>query len=352
MHSDTAPIIAITIGDPAGIGPEVVVKALAQNADLRGDTCRPLLVGPWVVAEAARQQFAESLALVKVTSVEELAAFAWDGEAVPVWDVQVPGVEKVSFGKAMAVGGSASVQAIEEAATLAMSYQVNALATAPINKESVHHAGYDEIGHQEVLARMTGVSEIATMLMAGQLRAVHLTTHVPFHRAAEYVTKERILAGIRLTDRSFKEWGLLAPRIAVAALNPHGGDGGLLGREEVDEITPAVQEAQSEGIHVEGPIPADSVFLRAASGDFDAALALYHDQGHIAVKMHDFHGSVSVNLGLPFVRTSVDHGTAYDIAGKGIAEASSMVVAIRTAAQLATGRGFVVETASAATRDA
>ena len=187
------------------------------------------------------------------------------------------------------------------------------------------------------------------MLMAGRLRVVHLTTHVPFREAAQYVTKERVLARIRLIDRAFKQWGVSAPHIGVAALNPHGGDGGLLGREELDEIVPAVADAQAEGIQVVGPIPADSVFLRAASGEFHAALALYHDQGHIAVKMHDFHGSVSVNLGLPFVRTSVDHGTAFDIAGRGVAESRSMAEAVRMAARLATGRGFASEAAAPAT---
>ena len=178
------------------------------------------------------------------------------------------------------------------------------------------------------------------MLMAGRLRAVHLTTHVPFAESASHVTRENVLGRLRLIDRSFRQWGVGQPRIGVAALNPHGGDAGLLGGEEPDELAPAVAEAVAEGLNVKGPIPADSVYLQAVAGEFDAVLALYHDQGHIAVKMHDFHGSVSVNLGLPFVRTSVDHGTAYDIAEKGVAEHRSMAEAIRTAALLATGRGF------------
>ena len=334
------PIVAITVGDPAGIGPEVVVKALADDGALRADVCRPLIIGAFDVVDAAARRFASGLRLAAIGSREDLDAHVWSAATVPVWNVDVPGVQDVPFGLPTIPGGVVSITSIELAATLALEGRIQAISTAPINKEAVHLAGYQDIGHQEVLARMTGVTEIATMLMAGRLRAVHLTTHVQFRDAFSYVTMERVLARIRLTDRSFRQWGVEAPRIAVSALNPHGGDNGLLGREEIDEIAPAVEQAVSEGINAVGPLPADSVFLRGAAGEYDAVLALYHDQGHIAVKMHDFHGSVSVNLGLPFVRTSVDHGTAYDIAGRGIAEAASMAAAIRTAALLVTGRGL------------
>ena len=335
-----APIVAITLGDPAGIGPEVVVKALAANDDLRSGVCRLLIIGSYAVAEASANRFAGGLPLTRIDSREQLATYRWDGESVPVWDVDVPGVSDVPYGEPTIAGGVVSITSIELAATLALEGRIQSISTAPINKEAVHLAGYTDIGHQEVLARMAGVTEIATMLMAHRLRAVHLTTHVPFRDAYKQVTKERVLARLRLTDREFRKWGVAEPRVAVAALNPHGGDNGLLGREEIEEIAPAVEQAVAEGIVAEGPLPADSVFLRGAEGDYDAVIALYHDQGHIAVKMHDFHGSVSVNLGLPFVRTSVDHGTAYDIAGRGVAEPVSMSAAIRTAALLATGRGL------------
>ena len=348
--SSLPPIVAITLGDPAGIGPEVVVKALAVNDSagdggsdgLLGGVCRPLLVGSYAVAEASVRRFADGLPLTRIESREQLAAHVWDGLTVPVWDMDpdAPGAADVPYGEATAAGGVVSIKSIELSATLALEGRVQALSTAPINKEAVHLAEYTDIGHQEVLARMAGVTEIATMLVAHRLRAVHLTTHVPFRDAYLHVTKEKILARLRLTDREFRKWGVAEPRIAVSALNPHGGDNGLLGREEIEEIAPAVEQAVSEGITAVGPLPADSVFLRGAEGVYDAVIALYHDQGHIAVKMHDFHGSVSVNLGLPFVRTSVDHGTAYDIAGTGVAEAVSMRAAIRTAALLATGRGL------------
>lgn len=321
MSDDPLPRVVVTIGDPAGIGPEVVAKAIAREPDLPA-VCRLVIAGPAPVVRDAMAAFAPS------SDVQIETVTMPDG-----WSAPTPRI-------ASAEGGHASVLTMEHAIRMATRGDVDAIATAPINKEAVHLAGYSDIGHQEILGRMTGVTEIATMLMAGRLRAVHLTTHVPFAEAAEHVTRDKVLARLHLIDRSFRQWGVGRPRIGIAALNPHGGDAGLLGREEPDAIAPAVEDARAEGLSVEGPIPADAVFLQAVAGRFDAVLALYHDQGHIAVKMHDFHGSVSVNLGLPFVRTSVDHGTAYDIAGQGIAEHRSMAEAIRTAAQLATGRGF------------
>ena len=318
----------MTLGDPAGIGPEVVAKALAREPEL-ASRVQLTVVGPEAVLRETIAKYGQFVQAA-VESVEMPGG----------WTPPPPGVPTAD-------GGHAAVLTMEHAIRMAMDGTIDAIATAPINKEAVHMAGYEDIGHQEILARMTGVPEIATMLMAGRLRAVHLTTHVPFADAASHVTRQKVLARLRLIDRSFRQWGAGQPRIAVAALNPHGGDAGLLGREELDAITPAVADARAGGLTVEGPIPADAVYLQAVDGRFDAVLALYHDQGHIAVKMHDFHGSVSVNLGLPFVRTSVDHGTAYDIAGKDMAEHRSMAEAIRTAAQLAIGRGFAEAPAAA-----
>ena len=187
----------------------------------------------------------------------------------------------------------------------------------------------------ELLQSLSKAKNVATMRMAGRLRVVHLTTHRSLARAVEYVTKENVFAKIDLTYRWFQEWGFKAPRIAIAALNPHGGEAGLLGREELEEIIPAVQAASDQGIVIVGPIPADAVFPQALAGNFDAVIVLYHDQGHIPIKVHDFEGSVSVNLGLPFIRTSVDHGTAFDIAGKGIADSTGMEEAIRVASLMA-----------------
>ena len=187
----------------------------------------------------------------------------------------------------------------------------------------------------EIFQRQTGAKEVATMLMTGTLRVVHLTTHRSLRVACDYVTKDNVLAKLKLTDEYFKKWGFAAPRIGVAALNPHGSDGGLLGDEEEKQIAPAVNEARAMGIDATGPVPADTVFNQAIDGKYDVTLAMYHDQGHIPIKVHDWTRSVAVNLGLPFVRTSVDHGTAFDIAGKGIADHTSMLESIRVAVDLA-----------------
>ena len=216
-----------------------------------------------------------------------------------------------------------------KAGELAASGSVQAIATAPINKEACRLAGHRDVGHMEIFQSQTGASEVATMLMAGGLRVVHLTTHRSLRAACDYVTRDNVLAKIELTDRSFREWGWASPRIGVAALNPHASDGGLIGDEEAREIAPAVEAARTRGVDAAGPIPADTVFNQAIDGAYDAVLAMYHDQGHIPVKVHDWARSVSVNLGLPFIRTSVDHGTAFDIAWRGIADHESMLEAIK-----------------------
>jgi 4-hydroxythreonine-4-phosphate dehydrogenase len=211
---------------------------------------------------------------------------------------------------------------------------VDAIATGPVNKEALRAAGCPHIGHTELLAELTGEERVTTMLATPGLRVVHVTRHVPLAQVANHITRERVLETIRLTDAGLREMGIARPRIAVAALNPHGGDGGLLGREEIEEIGPAVEAARAENVDAHGPIPADSVFFRAIRGEFDVVVAMYHDQGHIPIKTHGFERSVTVTLGLPLVRTSVDHGTAFDIAWQGIAHHESMVEAILLAARM------------------
>lgn len=334
------PTIGITLGDPAGIGPEVVVKSLATHLSLSKRLYNPLVIGSKYIFDQAIRAYAPQLNSLALSDEKNISSLKWEENTIPVFAIETPGIQNIIVGESRSEAGHASVKSIEKAAYLANSGLVNAISTAPINKESVALAGYTELGHQEMLSRIAKVDKIATMLMARKLRVVHLTTHVPFRDAYKYVTKERILSHIQLTDLSFKKWGVKNPRIGVAALNPHGGDGGLFGSEESNEIQPAIDSAIQEGINVKGPIPADSIFLRGAEGEFDAVLALYHDQGHISVKMHDFHKSTSINLGLPFIRTSVDHGTAFDIAGKGIASSTSMEEALQIAAMLALGQGF------------
>ena len=329
------PAIAITMGDPCGIGPEVVAAALATPA-VRA-VCRPVVVGS---ADVLRDAVALVGAPLEVVPVDAPGAAPDDAGAVGVLDPGELDLAAVSPGRLSAEAGRAAVEWALQAGELCLSGAVGAMATAPINKEAARLAGYEEVGHMELLQRLSGAPKVATMLISGGLRVVHLTTHRSLRRACDAVTKESVLSMVALTDESFRAWGFARPRIGVAALNPHASDGGLIGDEEEREIAPAVASAREQGIDATGPVPADIVFHQAIEGRYDAVLAMYHDQGHIPVKVHGFEESVSVNLGLPFVRTSVDHGTAFDIAGKGVASAVSMVEAIVLAAALASGRGL------------
>lgn len=310
--------VGITLGDPAGIGPEVAVKALNADDVPAADY---VLYGPaWALQQGIDQA----------------------GQPVPgnceVVDVDVPRSPDFEIGKVTAACGEASVAAVERCAVDAIAGDISAMMTCPLHKEAIHAAGYvDDIGHQEILARLTGATTTATMLMTPGLRVVHLSTHKSLIEAGQFVTRANVLDKLRLCHDSLTAWGLANPRIAVAALNPHGGEGGLLGREEIDEIAPAVQAARESNIDATGPLPADSIFNRAIAGEFDVVLAMYHDQGHIAIKVHNFHESVTATLGIPLIRTSVDHGTAFDIAGQGIADATGAVAALRAAVALAEG---------------
>ena len=237
-----------------------------------------------------------------------------------------------------AAAGRASVDYIERAVALAQAGQADAIATGPINKAALKAANVHYIGHTELISALMGEERVTTMLATEGLRVVHVTRHVPMAKMAALITRDNVLETIRLTHSGLRQMGYPRARIAVAALNPHGGDEGLMGREEIEAIGPAVEAALDEGITASGPIPADSVFFRAIRGEFDVVVAMYHDQGHIPIKTHGFERSITVTLGLSIVRTSVDHGTAFDIAWKGIAHEESMVEAIRLAAQLAAGR--------------
>jgi 4-hydroxythreonine-4-phosphate dehydrogenase len=325
--------LALTLGDPAGIGPEIAAKVVAARCG-----GRPLLlVGARWSLEAGAQ--VAGIDLPGIQTVEHpaqmrgpLALLNLEGAV----DGPGPGF---GFGRVDARCGELAVRSVETAARACLDGSLAGMVTCPINKAAIHAAGYvDDIGHQEILGRIAGAAGTATMLMTPGLRVVHLSTHKSLIEAARFVTRDTVLARLRLTAHSLARWGLSGARIAVAALNPHGGEGGLLGREEIDEIAPAVAAARAEGVDASGPWPADSVFNRAIAGEFDVVLALYHDQGHIAIKVHDFHGSTTATLGIPFVRTSVDHGTAFDIAGQGRADPRSLFAAIEAAETLIDGR--------------
>ena len=326
------PRIGITMGDPAGIGPEVVLKAVAEEEIRRA--CIPVIIGDaQLLAHTARTLDLQSG--YDIVRAEE--PFPEHSEPViyhldNITGFIEPGIESGQAGKA--AGGY-----IEAAVELCAAGSIDAVATAPINKRALFLGGYSFPGHTEFFAHLTGAEEYAMAFVAGNLRIVLLSTHVPLAEAIRLVERDRIVKRINLTNRELQRWGIEKPRIAVAALNPHGAEGGLFGVEEASEIMPAIDACRRDDINVQGPFSADTVFLRASRGEFDGVIACYHDQAMIPVKCLSFGEAVNVTLGLPFIRTSVDHGTAFDIAGKGLAEHSSMVAAIKLAAELSTRAG-------------
>ncbi len=329
------PLLAVTIGDPSGIGPEVVAKALQDRSMY--DIKRPVLVGTVSVVQKALDAIKSSDTVIGIASpsdaicergtIEVISPANWEGHEFPI-------------GKHDAGSGTASHLWVETAAKMCIAGVVDGMVTAPVNKESWHMGGSKDTGHMEVFKRLSGSSYVATMLVSGPMRCMHLSTHKSLGEAVKYVTKENIMIAVRLTQKKFIDWGFEKPRIAVAALNPHASDNGLIGSEEADEIAPAVAQAIAEGIDASGPHPADSVFNNASAGKYDVVVVMYHDQGHIPIKVYGVEESVTVNLGLPFLRTSVDHGTAFDIAGTGIASEISMIEAFKLGASLASRKGL------------
>jgi 4-hydroxythreonine-4-phosphate dehydrogenase len=321
-------LIAITMGDPAGIGPEVIVKAFKDHR--LKECCRPIVIGDAQLLRATAARFAPGLSIRTLARVEDSVT---NDNVLEVIDLHnVP--ENLPMGRASAEGGKASVQYIRTAVDLAMQHRVTAITTAPINKEGIHLAGHIYPGHTELLAEYTGVLDYALMMAGGKLRVVLGTTHVALKDVRALLTQEKIAGTIRLTNRWLSQHVTETPRIAVTGLNPHCGDGGIFGEEESEIIIPAIELARSEGIGVEGPFSADALFPRAKSGEYDAVITMYHDQGMIPIKMESLGHAVNITLGLPIIRTSVDHGTAYDIAGKGLASPESLIEAVKTAALL------------------
>ena len=322
------PLIFITLGDPAGIGPEVTAKSLEEIGDT--DEYHTVVIGSHDVFKKTLETCSINLKFNLIKSIEELNK---DNNLIHLLDLNNTPNE-LQMGKVDAKSGKASVEWVLKAGELASKTTNSAIVTAPINKEACTLAGYKDIGHMEIFQSQTNSKEVATMLVADNLRVVHLTTHRSLRIACDYVTKDNVYNKIKLTHDYFINCGFINPKIAVSALNPHASDGGILGDDEAKQISPAINDAKNDGINATGPIPADTVFNQAIDGKYDVVLAMYHDQGHIPIKVHNWEKSISVNLGLPFVRTSVDHGTAFDIAGKGIAHHASMTEAIRQAVSL------------------
>jgi len=340
------PLIAITMGDPAGIGPEIIAKALSDPQIYKA--CRPMVVGD---SSAMRMGIEVAKSRLSIHKVRELAEAKYRHGAIDLLDLANIDPDRLVMGVPQAMAGRASVEYILRAADMALAGDVDAIVTAPLNKEAMNMGGYAYPGHTELLAEKAGTSNYAMMLISGNLRVVHVTTHIPLRLVPERITKERIVATVEVAYDAARKLGIEAPRIAVAGLNPHSSDGGLFGDEEKTKIEPAIAEIRMRGLNVDGPVPPDTVFGKALGGLYDVVVAMYHDQGHIPVKLAGFRwdeaagewgdmAGVNITVGLPFIRTSVDHGTAYGKAGRreGTANPQSLKEAIQVAVQMAEAR--------------
>ncbi len=330
-------IIGIPMGDPAGIGPEITAKSL-MNKEIY-EMCRPLVVGDKATFAKAMEIVGADLNINVITEAKE---GKYEYGTIDFIDLENINLAEFAYGEVQAQCGQASFDYIEKVVDLANKGDIKAIATTPINKESLQAAEVPYIGHTEMLEDLTNTKDPLTMFQVQGMRIFFLTRHLSIKDAIDQMTKERVQDYLNRCDEALQRLGVDERKLAVAGLNPHSGEGGLFGNEEIDEITPGIEAAQKDGIDVVGPVPADSVFFQALNGKYDAVLSLYHDQGHIAAKMTDFHRTIAITNGLPFLRTSVDHGTAFDIAGKNIASSVSMEECIKLAAQY--GPRFTKET--------
>lgn len=326
------------MGDAAGIGPEIVVKALTEHRRTLDMAGRAVVVGDAGALDRASRVCRQSVAF-RILDPPFPPNMGEQG-AIAVHPVGKLDLLNIPFGKVSAEAGSAAVAYLERAIDLAKAGAVDGIVTAPLNKEAIHLGGVDFPGHTEILAERTGTELYGLTLVSPELTVLHLSTHLPLREAIDLVTKERVGRFIRLANITGRMLGYERPRIAVAGLNPHAGEEGLFGDEEREAIAPAVAEARSSGLNVTGPVPPDVVFFQARRGLYDLVLAMYHDQGHVAVKTLGFERGVNVTAGLPIVRTSVDHGTAFDIAGTGRADPTSLIEAFTLAARMARQRSL------------
>jgi len=334
------PLIGISMGDPAGIGPEVAVKAVDSASVMH--RCRPLIIGDAGIIEKEMKKYIPDKILHPVHSVRECD---FSAGVVNVFDLDIPGCRDVKPGKLSSIAGEAAFLAVTRMIELALKGEIDATVTGPIHKKAINEAGYHFAGHTEIFAEFTSTEDYAMMLVSERLNIIHVTTHVSLRQACDLIEPGRVLSRIRLMDAGLKQLGYENPRIGVAGLNPHAGDEGLFGDEEIRGITPAIETAVKEGIRAEGPVPPDTLFAKAFGKHYDGCVAMYHDQGHIPFKMAGFTWNeetqtmdsvtgVNVTLGLPIIRTSVDHGTGFDIAGKGMASERAMIDAIELAIRM------------------
>jgi 4-hydroxythreonine-4-phosphate dehydrogenase len=334
------PVIGITMGDPASIGPEIAVKALL-NKNIYS-ICKPLIVGDTGVFEDIIKRLGLKASINSIANVSE-AQFEFG--VIDVYNLKNVDLEKLQFGEISAMAGNASFEAVKKVIDLALAGEIDATVTGPINKKSINEAGHHFAGHTEIYAHYTGTNKYAMLLVEDNLKVIHVSTHVSLRQACDLVKKDRILEVVDLLHNGLIQLGETNLRIGIAGLNPHAGDSGLFGTEDDLEILPAVEEAKHRGYDVEGPVPPDTLFAKAATGTYGGVVAMYHDQGHIPFKLSGFKWNaekkqmdsvkgVNITMGLPIIRTSVDHGTAFEIAGKGVASPDAMTLAIESAVQL------------------
>lgn len=334
MTADHRPLLALTLGDPAGIGPEVILKALAAGQVF--ERCRPLVIGDRRILDRA----APCVDLhPHYEIVTDPRSGQYAAQTIPLLDLANAVPDDCPIGQISAAAGRATVEYVFRACDLALDRSVDAVVTAPLNKDAMNRAGFHYAGHTELLTERTGAERVSMLLVGPTLRVVHVSTHIALAEAIRRVKQDRVAAVIDLAYESCRALGIAAPRIAVAGLNPHASEDGLFGDEEAREVLPAVRAARARGLDVSDPQPPDTVFLRATRGVYDIVVAMYHDQGHIPMKLLAFDSGVNVSVGLPIIRTSVDHGTAFDIAGSGKAGEGSMLAAIDVALQMVAARG-------------
>lgn len=330
MDDGQRPLVGITLGDPAGVGPEIILQAL-READVY-QAARPLVIGDRVALERAGAALG---AAPQINLVEQPSAGRYQLGTVDLYDVHSPDLDGLEWGKVQPFAGRAAFRYVETATRLALAGEIEALATAPLNKEAMQLGGVPYLDHTTALAKLTNSPDTLTMFTVRNLRIFFMARHMSMRAACDEVTAANVSATLVKAHKALTRFGEPRAKIAVAALNPHGGEHGMFGREEIDEIAPGVEQARREGVDAYGPIPGDAVFHQCLQGRWDAVLSLHHDQGHIAAKTLDFERTIAITVGLPFIRASVDHGTAFDIAGMGIAHAEGMAESIRLAAKYA-----------------
>ncbi len=341
------PIIGITMGDPAGIGSEIIAKALSQFEVYT--KCRPVVIGDKRAMEEAVKMADVDM---EVQGINDTADASFTPGVIDVYDMNNINLEEIPYGKVNAQCGRAAGEYIEKAIQMAMDGEITAMVTGPINKESFDLGGYGKKyrGHTEMLAALTGANKAFMLLASGNLRVIHVTTHVSMRQAVDLIKKERIYNTIHKAYEACQELGVKNPKIGVCGLNPHASDGGIMGTEEIEEIIPAIEKARADGLNVQGPIPGDTIYPRGRTGTLDVIVAMYHDQGHIPVKLMGFLwdgeawssvSGVNITIGLPIIRVSVDHGTAFGKAGKGLANEKSLLDAIDYAILIAENRKMI-----------